>query len=517
MSDTGQEDFTPKGGVPGFLLMVFGMFMAILDIQIVASSLPEIRAGVSATLSQAAWVQTAYLIAEVVMIPLSGWLARVMGSHRLFAASAGGFTAASALCALSWSPESLIFFRAVQGFVGGAMIPTVFAAIYKMLPPERRTMGVVLAGLTATTAPALGPTMGGWLTEHFSWHWLFLVNLVPGVIVTVAVPLVVRIDRAEPGLLRQIDFIGILLVAGFLGSLEFVLDEGPRNDWFEDDLIVIFTAVSAISGLLLPLRERRVKYPIIPLEVFTNRNLTVGCILGFALGMVLYGQSYILPQVLAGVRGFNALQIGQVMAVTGIAMFFTAPLAGGLSSKLDARGMILTGFLLTGLGLYLNAQMTPQVGFWALLPPQVARGVGLMMAMVPITTVAMGTLPVHLVSTGSAMFNVFRNMGGAVGLAMINTILENRVTTHAAMLAGSIPSTGSSARAMMEDAERLFAARGLPDPGNAAEAMVLETIRVNATVMAWNDIFFVMALMALAALPLVLLLARPRQTAGPAH
>jgi len=511
----------PRGGVFGFFVMVLGMFMAILDIQIVASSLPEIQAGVSASVDEVTWVQTAYLVAEVVMIPLSGWLAQVMSTRWLFTASAAGFTLTSVACAFAWDIDSLIVFRAVQGFVGGAMIPTVFAANYKLLPPEKRLVGTVVIGLTATVAPAAGPTIGGWITENFSWHWLFLVNIVPGLFVATAVPILIDIDRAKPSLLRHIDLIGIALIAGFLGSLEFVLDEGPREDWFANPTILAFAIVSVMSGLLLVWRELVAEHPVIDFRVFANRNFSLGCVLVFVVGMCLYGQTFILPQVLSQVRGYNSLQIGHVMFVSGATMFCTAPIAGRLSRAIDPRGPLLFGFSLVAVGLWLNAHMTTEVGFDQLLAPQMARGVGLMMCMVPITAMALGTMEHHLIGIGSGLFNVFRNMGGAVGLSLINTQWDGRYDLHYWRIAESMPAgrpeTEAYLQGMQDRMTQFWPHLGNPDL--ASLAATVRSVSQQANIMAWNDVFFMLSVAFVVFAPLVLLLSKPKADAagGGAH
>jgi DHA2 family multidrug resistance protein len=504
-------DFKPRGGLVGFFVMVLGMFMAILDIQIVASSLPEIQAGVSASLEEVTWVQTAYLVAEVVMIPLSGWLAQVFSSRWLFAASAAGFTVTSVACAFSWDITSLIVFRAAQGFIGGGMIPTVFAAIYKLLPPRRRMLGTVIVGLTATVAPAAGPTIGGWITENFSWHWLFLANVVPGLFVTIAVPTLVDMDRPNLKLLGHIDLIGIALVAGFLGSLEYVLDEGPREDWFANDTILTFAIVSAVSGVLLIWRERVAEHPVIDFRVFANRNFALGCVLVSIVGMCLYGQTFILPQILSQVRGYNSMQIGHVMFVTGAAMFCTAPIAGRISHALDPRMPLFLGFFLVATGLWLNAQMTVEVGFDQLLAPQIVRGVGLMMCIVPITSTALGTMDHHLVSIGSGLFNVFRNMGGAVALSMINTQWDARYDLHYWRLAESMPAGRPESEAFIQGVQDRMA-QFWPQLGNtdlASYAAAARTVAQQANIMAWNDIFFMLSVAFVIFAPLILLQAKP--------
>lgn len=453
------------------------------------------------------------------MIPISGWLARVMSTRWLFAASAAGFTVMSLACAFAWDTNSMIVFRALQGFIGGGMIPTVFAANFRLFPPERQMMGTVIIGLTATVAPSIGPTLGGWLTENYSWHWLFLANIVPGAVVTVAVPLLVDIDRPDWGLFRKIDLPGIALVAGFLGSAELVPDEGPRNDWFEDGHILAFAIVSVLSGVLLVWRELTVEHPVLELQAFRNRNFTVGCVLTFVLGICLYGQSFILPQLLGQVRGYNAMQIGEVMWVTGLAMFLTAPVAGRLASALDPRKVLAVGFVLTAAGLYLNAQMTPEVGFWELFWGQAVRGAGLILIIVPITDAALGTLPAHLVGGGSGLFTVFRNMGGAVGLAMIDTQWDGRYDRHYWWLVESLSSTRAVVADRLDDlAARLGASAALAsDADLAAVGQLARSVATQANVMAWNDVFLMLAVLFCLALPLVLLLARPGNTNVAAH
>lgn len=508
-----------KASVFGFFLMVVGMFMAILDIQIVASSLPEIQAGIAASADQVTWVQTSYLVAEVVMIPLSGWLARVMSTRWLFVASSGGFMLMSVACAFAWDTPSMIVFRAIQGFIGGAMIPTVFATNYKMFPPERQMIGTVVIGLTATVAPALGPTLGGYITNALDWRWLFLINVAPGLIVTFLVPVFINIDRPEWSLIRKIDILGIILIAGFLGSLELVLDEGPRDDWFESRLILGFAVLSAVSAVLLIWRELTIEHPVLELHAFRNRNFAVGCVLTFIIGTCLYGQSYILPQFLAHVRGYNSLQVGEIMAVTGTSMFLAAPLAGRLGRMFDGRKVLTVGFVLVTLGLWLNSRMTVEVGFDQLLWPQIARGVGLVLCLVTITAAALGTLPPMLVGGGSGLFNVFRNMGGALGLALINTQWDGRYDRHYWWLAESISTTNHMVADRVEQMRRLLST--LPqingDPMLAAMAQLARQVAQQASIMAWNDVFLSMAAAFVCTTPLILLLAKPKAPGGGGH
>ncbi|MCF7968308.1 MAG: DHA2 family efflux MFS transporter permease subunit, partial [Methylococcaceae bacterium] len=299
----------------GFIAMVFGIFMAILDIQIVASSLEQIQAGLSATQDEITWVQTAYLIAEVVIIPLSGWLARALSTRVLFTVSCAGFTLMSLLCALSWNLNSMIVFRGLQGLFGGAMIPSVFAVIYTLFPPRLQPTMVIVVGLVVTVAPTAGPVFGGYLTNAVSWKALFLVNLIPGFFVSLLTWLFVRVDEPEWDLLEKIDFRGIFYIVVFLGCMQFVLEEGVREEWFESREIVLLTLIALMAGIAMLYRELTIDNPIVDLWAFRDFNFAVGCMFSFVLGIGLYTIIYLMPVYLATVKGLNSLQIGQYIMV----------------------------------------------------------------------------------------------------------------------------------------------------------------------------------------------------------
>ncbi len=489
------EPAVSRRALAGYLAMVLGLFMAVLDIQIVASSLREIQAALSASLDEISWVQTSYLIAEVIMIPLSGWLARLLSTRWLFVASAGGFTLMSLASATAWSIGSMIVFRALQGFFGGAMIPTVFASTFRIFPEGRQAGATVMAGLVATMAPTLGPTLGGWITQSFSWHWLFLINLVPGAIVCLAVALLVDIDRPRPELLRRIDLLGIVSTAIFLGSLEYVLEEGPGKDWFDSRLILALTAVTAVSALLFLWRELRCAHPVVDLWAFRDRNFAIGCLFSFVIGVGLYGSVYLLPLFLSSVRGYNSLQIGLIMMVTGAFQFLSGPIAGLLEKRIDRRLMLMLGFGMFGLALWLNAFMTAEAGFAELFLPQAVRGMAIMLCFLPITTIALGRLPTEELNNASGLFNLTRNLGGAIGLASIDTVFDARYDLHYERLAEAV----SAARAGVVDRLADLTAHlqtMLPDAARAhaaALSLLRGSARREALVMTYNDLFMLVA------------------------
>ena len=478
----------------GFYAMVVGMFMAILDIQIVASSLGQIQAGLSASADEVSWVQTAYLIAEVVMIPLSGWLARVVSTRWLFFASCVTFTVASAACAFAWNIESMIVMRAIQGFLGGAMIPTVFATSYILFPPRMQAGVSVLIGLTATMAPTLGPSLGGWLTDMWSWHWLFLINVVPGAIVAFVVLAFVHVDRPRLELLKGFDLAGVVFIALFLGSMQYVLEEGPRNDWFADPPIAVFTVVMVAAGIAFVLRELNYAHPVVDLRAFGDRNFLVGCIFSFIIGIGLYGSVYVIPLYLGRVRGYSSLDIGMTMMVTGMFQFLSAPLAGALARHMDLRGMLAVGLGLFGTGLWLNSFLTSEWGYWEMFLPQAVRGLSLMFCMVPINAVALGHLPPTQVQNASGLYNLMRNTGGAVGLAAITTAVSHRVDLHMARLGESLTQANLEAVTRLSSMAARYADLIPGDPDRAALQSLYRITKQQATTMAYADVLLGMSL-----------------------
>jgi DHA2 family multidrug resistance protein len=501
----------------GYLAMIVGNFMAILDIQIVASSLREIGAGVSASADEIAWVQTSYLIAEVIAIPLSGLLGRALSMRTLFTISALGFTLMSLLCALAWNIESLLFFRTLQGFLGGGMIPTTMAALFILFPDAKRAAPIVLVGMVSTLAPSVGPSLGGWITDSLGWHWLFLINLVPGLAAAAMVWRFSPLRDTDFSLLRRIDIWGLAGMALLLGSLEYVLHEGPTHDWLEDDKVFTMALVMTGGGLLFFWRAFTAATPIVDLRVFRDRNFIVGSLVSMIAGVGLYGSVYLLPLFLGGVRGYSSTQIGEVMVVTGLAMFMTAPIVGKLQAKVDLRILLGVGLLLTTLGMWENAQLTGEAGFWELALPQVLRGSGLMMCMIPMTGLALGTLAPERVQNASGLFNLTRNLGGALGLAVINTVLTDSQALHRQELATAVSTGHADVPGWLDQTAAAMASSGVADPSGAALARLAGMVEREATVMAFNNVFLMMSMAFALLLPLVFLTRRAARAAPGGH
>ncbi len=496
-----------------FIFMVFGMFMAILDIQIVSASLSQIQAGLSASSDEITWVQTSYLVAEVVMIPLSGFLSRVMSTRLIFTISAGGFTLMSFMCAQANSIDEMIVWRALQGFIGGGMIPTVFASAFTIFPRSKQPLIGPIIGLVATLAPTIGPTVGGYLTDWFNWRWLFYVNLAPGVMVTTAAWLLIDFDEPDWSLLTHFDYLGLASMAGFLGALEYALEEGPSKDWFESGPVTAAIVLSASSAVFFFWRVLTARQPIVDLIAFRDRNFWTGTMFGFVLGIGLYGLTYIYPVYLAVVRGYSSLMIGKTMFVTGLCMFLTAPLAGRLMTKVDPRLMIAVGFTCFAVGTYQASFVTVDWDFWELLWPQIFRGIGLMLSMVPINALALGTLPPQKMKNASGLFNLMRTLGGAVGLALINTMIDKRMDLHLERLRERVTWGRVVADERFAGMTAALAARG-SDAELAATKELALMVRRQAEVMALADVFLALTVIFMACVGLAAFMRKPVAMGG---
>jgi DHA2 family multidrug resistance protein len=495
--------------VIAFFAMVFGMFMSILDIQIVSASIAEIQAGLSASNDEVAWVQTSYLIAEVIMIPLSGTLARIVSTRVLFSVSAAGFTLASALAATATNIDQMIIYRALQGFIGGGMIPSVFAAAFTIFPPSRRAVVSPIIGLVATLAPTIGPTVGGYLSHAFSWHWLFLINVIPGIIVAIATWTLIDFDKPEYSLMKKFDWTGLAAMAIFLGSLEYFLEEGNAKGWFDDQAIAIAAAAALGGGIVFFYRVFTYDFPIVDMRAFANRNFSFGSLFSFVMGIGLYGLTYLYPLYLGRIRGYDSLMIGETMFVSGLAMFAMAPVAGFLSNRLDPRVMMMIGFAGFGAGTWMMSHMTADWDFWELLVPQILRGGSLMLAMVPINNVALGTLPVDRIRSASGLFNLTRNLGGAVGLAAINTILTQQTHMHFAQLAEHVNFANPEATEMIANLTAKYNSSGL-DGSQIAISKMVGMVQQQAYLLSFIDVFMLLTVLFGALVFMALLLKKPK-------
>ncbi len=433
-----------------FLVMCIGFFIALLDIQIVSASLTDIGGGLSASNDETAWVQTSYLIAEIIVIPLSAWLSRVMSTRWLFSVSAIGFTAASLMCGWAWDIKSMIVFRALQGFLGGSMIPTVFTTAFHYFQGHRRVIAAAVIGALASLAPTLGPTVGGWITDHYSWHWLFFVNLVPGILVAILVPILVRIDKPNLSLLRGADYPGMILMAIALGCLEYTLEEGPRWNWFEDKTILITGWASALSGLAFIWRSLTFHNPIVDLRSLKDRNFALGSFFSFISGVGIFSTIYLTPVFLARVRGYSALQIGLSIFSTGIFQLLAIPFYTFFARRYDLRWLLMFGLACFTLGLWEFTSITHAWSWHELLLPQAIRGFAQQFSIAPVVTLTLGSLGPERLKSASGLFNLMRNLGGAIGIAGCGTILNDRANFHFLRLAEHLNATNVAMQDMLQ-------------------------------------------------------------------
>jgi DHA2 family multidrug resistance protein len=421
--------------VLAFSSMCIGMFIALLDIQIVSASLCDIGGGLSAGADETVWVQTSYLIAEIIVIPLSGWLSRVLSTRWLFAASAAGFTLTSLLCGAAWNIQSMIVFRALQGFLGGSMIPMVFTTAFAFFSGKQRVVAASTIGAIASLAPTLGPAVGGWITDHYSWPWLFFINLLPGLFVTIAVPLLVHIDEPDFLLLRGADYLGMTLMALFLGCLEYTLEEGPRLDWLGDQVILTTAWVSGLSGIAFIWRSLSYAQPVVDLRALKDRNFALGCFFSFVTGVGIFATIYLTPVFLGRVRGFSALDIGMAVFSTGVFQILSIPLYAFFANRVDLRWLMMFGLACFALSMWNFAPITHDWGAAQLLLPQALRGMGQQFAVPPTVTLTLGGLAPARLKLASGLFNLMRNLGGAIGIAVCATILNDRTNLHFLRLA----------------------------------------------------------------------------------
>jgi MFS transporter, DHA2 family, multidrug resistance protein len=499
-----------------FAVMALGMFMSLLDVQIVAASLPEIESGLSAGADEGSWVQTSYLIAEIVMIPLSAFLSRAFSTRWVFTVSAAAFTVSSIACGFAWNLNVMIACRAVQGFVGGAMVPTVFATGFVLFQGKKQALIPAILGIVATLAPTLGPTLGGWITDVLSWHWLFFINIVPGLLITILVPIYAHVDEADPSVLRGFDPWGIPLLAMFLGGLEYVLEEGPRWDWFEDPTNCWVAAASATSALFFFYNSFTHPRPVVDLRIFRNTRFAMGCLFQFVLGIGVFSSIYLIPQYLASVQDYRSLDIGKAVFITGIAQVLATPFAAGLSRRMDPRHMILFGFLLFALSLYSISYLNSQWGKDELFWPQAMRGFAMMFCIVPATNMALGAMPPQWLKSASGLSNLMRNLGGAIGIAASNTVINHRFHLHYTRIVETVTSANPNVDPVLGGLARQMQVltSDTAEQQQMAMSVLNQLVSKEALSMTYADSFLVLASLFLLALTVLPFSRRMRPTAA---
>lgn len=486
----------------GFLLMCSGMFMAILDIQIVATSLPTMQRALAISPAAMSWIQTAYLIAEVIAIPLTGLLTQALSLRWLFVTAVSLFSIASIGCAFSGGFSVLLIFRVLQGFSGGVLIPAVFSAVFMLFPPRCHAVATTIGGAVAVLAPTLGPVVGGWITQTWSWPWLFLINVVPGLIAASVTPFLLPREVTHLRALAKLDRCSLVLLAAALASFEIGLKEAPQRGWTSP--LCVSLLIGSAGGMAIVIRRTlRAAHPIARLSTFGRRSFAVGCALSFCLGIGLYGSTYLMPVFLGFVRRHDAFEIGSIMLVTGSAQLVAAPLAVILEGRLGARMLTAAGFALFAVGLGLSAHQPRTADFDEMFWPQIVRGVGIMFCLLPPTRMALGALPEAEVADASALFNLMRNLGGAIGIALIDTILYGRSLIHGEMLRARLLAGDVTAAQAIGLDPKLLIDRPPGPPDEAAVAFVRPLVERASLALSVNEAWAMLACVAIVGLLLV--------------
>ncbi len=494
-----------------------GAFMAVLNIQITNASLPDIQGAIGAGIDDGGWISTAYLVAEIIVIPMTGFLTRVFSLRRYLIANTALFLIFSVACAFAENLGQMIVLRALQGFAGGVLIPLAFTIIITRLPRPRQPLGLALFALSATFAPAIGPTIGGYLTDNVGWQFVFYVNLVPGAVMLAMLWLSLEPAPMDLGLLRRADWAGILAMAVGLGTLQTVLEEGNKDDWFGSPFILRLAVIAGVALSLFLVVEFTAKEPLLNLRLFARRNFALASVSNVLLGMALYGSVYLLPLYLSQMQGYSAQQIGEVLAWTGLPQLVLIPLVPRLMRRFDARLLIGFGLLLFAASNFLNVRLNPLIAGDQLLLPNLVRALGQALVLTPLAAVASAGIEKENAGSASALFNMMRNLGGALGIALLQTFLTRREHYHSTVNAESVSALLPATRLRLEALQRYFLAHGVADPATALhEAIVAvgRTISAQSFFQAYGDCFFLLGAALLAAALAAALLARPDGTAA---
>jgi DHA2 family multidrug resistance protein len=498
--------------------VMFATFMEVLDTTVVNVSLPHIAGSLSATIEEATWALTSYLVANAIILPMTGWLASRFGRKRLLMMSVVGFTAASFLCGLAPTLGSLIFFRIVQGATGGALQPLSQAVLLEAFPPHDRGKAMGFWGLGIVVAPILGPVLGGWLTDTYSWRWVFYINIPVGIASIVMTKLYVFDPPYLRSESRRIDYWGIGMLAVGIGALQFVLDKGQQEDWFSSTLITGLAITSAVTLVALIVRELMTDAPIVDLRVFKERSYAVGVFLMTVLGFVLYGSMVLLPVMLQTLLGYPPLQAGIAMAPRGLGAFFMMPMTGLMTGRFDPRKLLTTGLLVGGGTLLWLSRLNLQAGYWDVFWPQLIQGVGMSLLFVPLTTVSMDPIPRERMGNATSLFNLMRNMGGSVGIALTGTLLSRHQQAYTSLYGTNVNAYGPAAQSMFEQMRGAFMANGADatTATNRAYGALFGMVQRQASMVSFVGLFQLLGVMFLVLIPLVLLMRRPRRAGAPA-
>jgi DHA2 family multidrug resistance protein len=504
------------------MVVMLSTFMEVLDTSIANVSLPHIAGNLSATQDESTWVLTSYLVANAIVLPLSGWLSNVFGRKPFYMTCVVLFTISSFLCGLAWSLPMLILFRILQGLGGGGLQPSTQAILADSFPPEKLGMGFAVYAMAVVLAPAIGPTLGGWITDNYSWRWIFYINVPVGVLSVFLTSrwihdppyLVERVKRLR-GTLR-IDYIGIGLLSVGLGFLQVVLDKGQEEDWFGSHFIVTCTILSAGALLGVIFWELTRENPIVDLTLFKDRNFTISNLLIFGLGFALFGSTVLVPQFLQNVLGYSATESGKVLSPSGFAVMALLPLTGYLSSRVSARKLITVGFVIAGAALWYTSHINLEVDYWTITTYRLFQGAGMAFLFTPISTACFSYLPPEKSNAASSLFNLSRNLGASFGIATVIALVSRYSQSHHSVLVSHVTASDPAYRAMLAGLTRRFmaAGSGAYQAAQQAQAAIAGLINRQSAAMAYLDCFRMTALFCFALIPLCWLLKPVRLKKG---
>ena len=517
-----------RGGEPAIPLKTWiavggallGAFLAVLNIQITNTALPYIEGGISTGGVYGTWISTAYLIGEIIVVPLSDFLSRVFSLRRYLLANTALFLVFSVLCGHAHSLGEMIVFRALQGFTGGVLIPLAFTIILSMLPPSKHAIGLAGFAITATFAPAIGPTIGGYLNDTYGWPWVFYVNLAPGVLMLGALWYALPKASMDLRLLRRGDWRGIALMAVGLAALQTVLDDGNVYDWFGSPYIVKLSLVAAITLGAFVMLEFFTAEPVVNFRLLGRRNFGLGTLGNFLLGFALYASAYLLPQYLATTQGFDAEQSGEVMAWTGLPQLLVIPLVPMLMKRVSAHPLVVLGLSIFAASCFMNVYLDldyagPQL-FW----PDIIRALGQALVMTPLSAIAMVGIAKSEAGAASGAFNMMRNLGGAIGTAALQTFFTKREQFHSFIIGQHVSLLEPATRDRLAELQQHFMAHGVPSAVEAWHQAVIavgEAVREQATIMGYADCFALLGVVLLVAILPVVLMGKGSASAGAAH
>ena len=500
---------------------IVGAFIAVLNIQVTNSALQHIQGGIGTGGANGAWISTSYLIGEIIVIPLTGFLSQVFSMRRYFITNLVLFLIFSVLCAFAQNLGQMVVFRALQGFTGGVMIPMAFTHMAMSLPPSKQPIGMAGFALSATFAPAIGPTIGGWLTENFGWEFIFYMNLVPGLVMLVALLWALKPEAMKLDLLKKGDWTGIATLAVGLGALQTVLEEGNQEDWFGSDLIVRLTIVAVIGLALFVWIELHKPNPVVNLRLLTRRNFGFGTFANFFLGFGLYGSGFLLSLYLAQSQGYDAQQIGEVLMWTGLPQLVIIPFVPKLMQKFDARVLVSGGLILFAVSCFMNLWLSHNYAADQLLIPNIVRAVGMAFVLTPLSALAMAGMERANTPAASGLFNMTRNLGGAFGTATLVTFFTQREQFHSSIINSHVSLTDPQTVNRIAQLKQHFMSMGMTDPvaaGHQAIIAIGKTIKAQATLMGFSDTFALLgAMLVIAAVSVAFLKKAQPGGGGGAH